>query len=34
MQIQNNLGNFSDLFFGQPLDQMGQKCRYLAQNAS
>ena len=23
-----------NLFFGQALDQMGQKCRYLAQNAS
>ena len=22
------------MFFGQALDQMGQKCRYLAQNAS
>ena len=26
--------NLSSLFFGQALDQMGQKCRYLAKNAS
>ena len=31
---ENHLGNLSALFFGQALDQMGQKCRYLAQNAS
>ena len=31
---ENNLDNLSALFFGQALDQMGQKCRYLAQNAS
>jgi len=30
----NYLDNLSALFFGQTLDQMGQKCRYLAQNAS
>ena len=30
----NHLDNLSALFFGQALDQMGQKCRYLAQNAS
>ena len=29
-----SLGNSSALFFGQALDQMGQKCRYLAKNAS
>ena len=27
---ENHLGNLSALFFGQALDQMGQKCRYLA----
>ena len=31
---ENYLDNLSALFFGQTLDQMGQKCRYLAQNAS
>ena len=31
---ENHFGNLSALFFGQALDQMGQKCRYLAQNAS
>ena len=31
---ENHLHNLSALFFGQPLDQMGQKCRYLAENAS
>ena len=31
---ENHLDNLSSLFFGQALDQMGQKCRYLAQNAS
>merc|ERR1712173_257902 len=30
---ENYLDNLSALFFGQALDQMGQKCRYLAQNA-
>ena len=30
----NHIHNLSALFFGQALDQMGQKCRYLAQNAS
>ena len=30
---ENHLDNLSALFFGQSLDQMGQKCRYLAQNA-
>ena len=30
---ENHFGNLSALFFGQALDQMGQKCRYLAQNA-
>ena len=29
---ENHLDNLSALFFGQALDQMGQKCRYLAQN--
>ena len=28
------LGNLSALFFGHALDQMGPKCRYLAENAS
>ena len=32
--IENHLDNLSALFFGQASDQMGQKCRYLAQNAS
>ena len=31
---ENYLDNLSALFFGQTLDQIGQKCRYLAQNAS
>ena len=31
---ENHFGNLSALFFGHTLDQMGQKCRYLAQNAS
>ena len=31
---ENHLDNLFALFFGQALDQMGQKCRYLAQNAS
>ena len=31
---ENYLDNLSALFIGQALDQMGQKCRYLAQNAS
>ena len=30
----NYLDNLSALFFGQSLDQMGQKCQYLAKNAS
>ena len=29
---ENHLDNLSALFFGQALDQMGQKCRYLAKN--
>ena len=29
---ENHLDNLSALFFGQPLDQIGQKRRYLAQN--
>ena len=33
-QTENHLDNSSALFFGQALDQMGQKCQYLAQNAS
>ena len=32
--MENHFGNLSALFFGQALDQVGQKCRYLAQNAS
>ena len=28
---ENHLDNLSALFFGHALDQMGQKCRYLAQ---
>ena len=28
----NHIHNLSALFFGQALDQMGQKCQYLAQN--
>ena len=31
---ENHLDNLSALFFGQALDRMGQKCRYLAENAS
>ena len=31
---ENHLDNLSALFFGQALDQMGQKCQYLAKNAS
>ena len=31
---ENHLENLSALFFGQALDHMGQKCRYLANNAS
>ena len=30
---ENHLGNLFALFFGRALDQMGQKCRYLAKNA-
>ena len=30
---ENHLDNLSASFFGQAIDQMGQKCRYLAQNA-
>ena len=29
----NHLDNLSALFFGQELDQVGQKCQYLAENA-
>ena len=29
---ENHLDNLSALFFGQALDQMGQKCPYLAEN--
>ena len=29
----NHLDNLSALFFGQAIDQMGQKCRYLAKRA-
>ena len=29
---ENHIDNLSALFFGQALDQMGQKCQYLAQN--
>ena len=29
--MENHLGNLSALFFGQALDQIDQKCRYLAQ---
>ena len=32
--MEKHLGNLSALFFGQALDQMDQKCRYLALNAS
>ena len=31
---ENHLDNLYALFFGQALDQMGQKCRYLTKNAS
>ena len=31
---ENHFGNLSALFFGHALDQVGQKCQYLAQNAS
>ena len=31
---ENHQDNLSTLFFGQALDQMGQKCPYLAKNAS
>ena len=31
---ENHLDNLFASFFGQALDQIGQKCRYLAQNAS
>ena len=31
---ENYLDNLSALFFGHSLDQMGQKCQYLAKNAS
>merc|ERR1711923_545602 len=31
---ENHFGNLFALFFGHALDQVGQKCRYLAQNAS
>ena len=31
---ENHFGNLSALFFGHALDQMGQKCRYLAKNTS
>ena len=31
---ENHLDNLFASFFGQALDQMVQKCRYLAQNAS
>ena len=29
---ENNQDNLSALFFSQALDQVGQKCQYLAQN--
>ena len=29
----NHFGNLFALFFGQELDQVGQKCQYLAENA-
>ena len=32
--MENHLDNLSALFFSQAIDQMGQKCRYLAKNAS
>ena len=31
---ENHKENLFALFFGHAFDQMGQKCRYLAQNAS
>ena len=31
---ENHLDNLSALFFGQALDQMGQKCQYLAKKAN
>ena len=31
---ENYLDNLSALFFGQALDQMGQKCQYLAKKAN
>ena len=31
---ENHQDNLSALFFGQALDRIGEKCRYLAQNAS
>ena len=31
---ENHQDNLSALFFGQALDQKGQKCRYLAKTAS
>ena len=31
---ENHPGNLSALFFGQALDQIGQKCQYLAKNSS
>ena len=31
---ENHLDNLFATFFGQALDQMGQKCRYFAQYAS
>ena len=31
---ENHLDNFSALFFGQAVDQMGQKCHYFAEKAS
>ena len=31
---ENHLGNLFELFFGQALDQMGQKGRYLAKNVT
>ena len=31
---ENHFGNLFALFFGQELDQVGQKCQYLAENVS
>ena len=31
---ENHFGNLSALFFGQSLNQMGQKCPHLAENAN